>query len=271
MRNSWLFFARTVVSVLVVTLTTSAVFSQTKESHLVCVAFSKKLRVCIWPSYFGISYRNPKTQQLVGMDADLAQELAKDLGVAVEFVDSSYAKLTDDVTNDRCDVAMFGIGITPERSVKLRFTSPTLSSDIFALTTRSNRRIKHWSDIDKPGVVVSVMRGTLSEGVMRDYLKLATLSVVDSPAAREQEVTAGRSDVLMSDYPYVHHILETSDWGRMLVPDHPLRDTPYAYAMAPGDEAWAQRLEQFVSDIKRDGRLVKYAARYKLSSIVVKY
>ena len=88
MRNSWLFFARTVVSVLVVTLTTSAVFSQTKESHLVRVAFSKKLRVCIWPSYFGISYRNPKTQQLVGMDADLAQELAKDLGVAVEFVEA---------------------------------------------------------------------------------------------------------------------------------------------------------------------------------------
>ena len=57
----------------------------------------------------------------------------------------------------------------------------------------------------------------------------------------------------------------------MLVPDHPLRDTPYAYAMAPGDDAWAQRLEQFVSDIKRDGRLIKYASRYKLSSIVVKY
>ena len=62
-------------------------------SHLDRVKASKVLRVCIWPDYYSITYRNPKTQQLSGIDIDMANELGKDLGVAVRFVDSSFAKL----------------------------------------------------------------------------------------------------------------------------------------------------------------------------------
>jgi cyclohexadienyl dehydratase len=136
MSNSWHVIAKTLALGLALGCVAS-VFSQSKDSHLERVIASKRLRVCIWPAYFGISYRNAKTQRVEGVDSDLAQELAKDLGVALEFVDSSYAKLIDDVTTDRCDVAMFGIGITPDRAAKLRFVSPTLSCDIFALTTQS--------------------------------------------------------------------------------------------------------------------------------------
>ena len=64
---------------------------------------STKLRVCIWPDYYGISLRSPRTQQLAGVDADLALEFGKDLGVAVEFVDSSFARLVGDVTGNQCD------------------------------------------------------------------------------------------------------------------------------------------------------------------------
>lgn len=70
------------------------------------------LKVCVWPDYYGITWRNPKTGQLTGIDVDLAREFAADLKAQVEFVDSSFAKLIDDVTTDRCDIAMFAIGIT---------------------------------------------------------------------------------------------------------------------------------------------------------------
>ena len=45
--------------------------------RLARVLQTKQLRVCIWPDYYGISYRNPKTLQLAGIDIDLAQELAR--------------------------------------------------------------------------------------------------------------------------------------------------------------------------------------------------
>ena len=33
------------------------------------------VRVCIWPDYYGITFRNPRTQQLGGIDIDLSAEL----------------------------------------------------------------------------------------------------------------------------------------------------------------------------------------------------
>jgi len=216
-----------------------------------------------------VSLRSPSPQQRAGVDADLAQELGRDLGVAVEYVDSSFAKLVSDVTGDRCDLAMFAVGVTPQRAEKLMFTRPTLASDIYAITTRSNRRIKTWDDIDKPGVVVAVMKGTLHEPVMRARLKAATLLVLDTPMAREQEVESGRADVFMTDFPYSRRMLETTDWARLVAPTSSYHMTDYAYAVAPGDEKWLGRVEQFVRDIKRDGRLLRAASRYKLESIAV--
>jgi len=234
------------------------------------VQAAQSLRVCIWPDYYSITYRNPKTLQLSGIDIELAQELGKDLGVTVDFVDSSFARLADDLLQDHCDVAMFAVGINPERQKRLRFTEPHLASDIFAVTSKTNRRIRSWADIDQVGTVVAVAQGTLHEPIMKAKLKNAQLLVLNTPFAREQEVQAGRADVFMTDYPYSQRFLANADWARLVAPDSTYHVTPYGYAMAPGDDAWHARLDKFVADIKRDGRLVDAAKRYRLEPIVVR-
>ena len=239
------------------------------EGRLERIAAAEALRVCIWPDYYGITFRNPKTLELSGIDIDLARELARELGVRAQFVDSSFARLIDDVTADRCDVAMFAIGITPQRAERLRFTRPHLRSDIYAITTLSNRRIKNWADIDQPGVVVAVARGTYHETVMRQKLVAASLQVLDTPHASEEEVESGRADVFMTDFPYSRRMLDTVDWARLMASPQPYHLTSYAYAVAPGDDAWFQRVDRFVADIRQDGRLLAAARHHKLDPIAV--
>lgn len=264
--NSW----RSLRLALVLLLAAIAMVSTVRaEGRLERIAAAKALRVCIWPDYYGITFRNPKTLELSGIDVDLARELARELGVRAEFVDSSFARLIDDVTADRCDVAMFAIGITPQRAEKLRFTRPHLRSDIYAITTVSNRRIKNWDDIDRPGVVVAVARGTYHETVMRQKLTAASLQVLDTPHAREEEVESGRADVFMTDFPYSRRMLDTVDWARLVASPQPYHLTAYAYTVAPGDDAWFQRVDRFVADIRQDGRLLAAARRHKLDPIVV--
>jgi cyclohexadienyl dehydratase len=127
---------------------------------------SGALRVCIWPDYYGITFRSPRTQQLAGIDIDLSAEFARDLGAKLEYVDSSFPTLIDDLKADRCDVAMFAIGMLPQRMEHLKFTRPTCSSDIYGVTTKGNRVVTQWADIDKPGVQVAVQAGTFMEPVM---------------------------------------------------------------------------------------------------------
>ena len=251
------------------TLYSLAAISQDKPSpRLTQIQANKAVRVCIWPDYYSITYRNPKTLALSGVDIDMANELVKDLGVGVQFVDSSFAKLIDDLTQDRCDVAMFAIGITPSRQEKLRFTKPHLASDIYAVVSKTNRRMKDWSDIDKPESLVAVAKGTLHEPIMKEKLKAAKLLVLDTPFAREQEVQAGRADVFMTDYPYSQRFLANADWARLISPPGPYHITSYAYAVAPGDDAWLARLNTFVAAVKQDGRLRAAAKRHRLEPIV---
>lgn len=241
-----------------------------QSSHLERILAANELRVCIWTDYYGISYRNPRTLELSGIDIDLANELAGDMGVRLRFEESSFATLVDDLSQDRCDIAMFAIGITPARSQKLRFTRPYLASDIYAISSRSNRRVRNWADIDQPGVVVAVAKGTYHETVMREKLRHAWLLVTATPHGREQEVESGRADVFMTDYPFSRRMLETTEWTRLIAPPAVYHLTPYAYAVRPGDEAWHARVDSFVAAIKRDGRLLAAARRHKLDSIAVR-
>lgn len=227
-----------------------------------------ELRVCIWPDYYGISLRNPRTGQLTGIDIDLSAALASDLKVAPRYVDSSFATLVDDLLKDRCDVSMFAVGMTPQRARQVRFTRPYLESDIYAVTTRSSLVVQRWEDLDRPGVRVAVQAGTFMEPVMAGSLRHATLVVVKPPSTRERELEAGRVDAFMTDYPYSRRLLDGADWARLVAPPSTFYVTPYAYAVKPGDSAWLTMVDEFVARIQRDGRLKAAAERHGLGAIV---
>ena len=243
--------------------------AQAQDSRLQQIQQRQRLDACIWPDYYSISYRDPRTRQLTGIDVDLARELAADMQVEVRFIDSSFASLIPDLLEQRCDVAMFGIGIIPEREAHLAFTVPHLQSDVIAITTKSNRRIRDWSDLDKAGNVIAVAKGTLHEPLMRERLQFAELITPETPKAREKEVLSGRADAFISDFPYSLRMMETTNWARMVKPSSTYHLTYYGWAIKPGDEAWLEYLNHFMQRIKQDGRLLNAARTHKLEPAVV--
>lgn len=249
-------------------LSVLAVLSAQAADRLSQVLENKTVRVCIWPDYFSITYRNPRTQQLEGIDIDMAKAFAESLDVKLTFIESSFSKLVENLKNDNCDVAMHGVGIRESRKAHMSFTQPYLSSGIYAIVDKHNDAIQTWDDIDQTGNIIVVQKGTYMEPVMRDYLNNAELAVVNSFKAREQEVQSGRADVFMTDYPYGKRMALLTNWARLLAPAKPLASTPYGYAVAKGDEQWRRTVDDFVSQVKADGRLKTAAARHGLSPIV---
>jgi ABC-type amino acid transport substrate-binding protein len=228
------------------------------------------VRVCIWPDYYGVTWRNPNSGQLGGIDIELSAEFARILDARLEYVDSSFVRMIDDLLSERCDIAMHAVGVLPSRADKLRFSRPYLQSDIYGVTTRGNRAVRDWADIDKPGVRVAVQAGTFMEPVMAEALKKAKLVVTRPPQTREGELESGRVDVFMTDYPYSRRLLDNADWARLIAPPQPFHVLPYAYAVKPGDDEWLAQVDDFVARIKRNGRLNAAASHNGLSEIVVK-
>lgn len=183
-----------------------------------------ELRVCTWPGYYAISFRNPRNGELQGIDIDLAQAFASDLGIKTKFVETSFGAFMDDLEQDRCDIAMFAIGDTPARRQRVDMSAPHLRSGMYAITTRTSATIKTWDDLDKPGNVIAVQLGTVMEPYMRANLKAAQLNVVTPPSTREEELLAGRADAFMTNYPYAQRMRFQHDWAAVIPPPNPIAE-----------------------------------------------
>jgi ABC-type amino acid transport substrate-binding protein len=246
-----------------------SVQSLAQTSRLERVLAAKELRACIWTEYYSISYRNPKTRELSGIDIAITQELARELGVKIKYVESNFAQLYESLEQDRCDIATHAIGITPERQARLQFSQPYLKSGLFAITLKNKEGLQNWDSLDQPGRVIAVAAGTVMESVMIKSLKKAKLLKVQPPGTREQEVLSGRADAFMTDYPYSLRMKDLTDWAFVIPAPSNMPTTEYAYAFAKGDDSLSNRVNSFLSLIKKDGRLLRYAKQNKLEPIVV--
>ncbi len=243
-------------------------FADHTVSRLEKITKSQKLRVCVWPEYYAISYKNPRTRELEGIDVDIAKELAKELNAELQFVETSFSAFIADLQADKCDIGMFGVGATLPRAKAVEFSDPYIVTSIYGVTKKDHPKIKSWNDMDQSGVSVAVAMGSYVELFMKDYLKKAKVLTVQPPATREGEVATGRADILMTDYPIAKKLEALHDWAKIIEPKEPLAVTPYAYVVAPGDQIWLNYINLFVKTIKRDGRLLKYGKKHKLEPIV---
>lgn len=226
------------------------------------------VRVCHWPAYYAISFQNPKSGKLEGIDIDLANELATDLGVKLQFIKTSFATFIQDIKADKCDIAMFGVGITKARAKHLDYSEPYLRSDIYAVVPKTHPTLKTWDDMDKDGHILVVQKGTFMEGAASAFKNASILSVVKFQQ-REKEVRSGRADAFLTDYPYGKKILVTYDWAKLLESSTPFHTTDYAYAINKGDPEWLAYINGFVKRIKADGRLKKHAKDNGLLPIAI--
>ncbi len=253
--------------VLIAVSSSTSAFAQQQESRLNRVTKTGVLRVCQTTSYYAVSYRNPKTDQLEGIDADLARELAKELGAKLEVVESNFATFIADLQADKCDIGMFGIAATLKRAQVVEFSKPYLLTSLYAII-RKDGKIKSWDDIDKPGVRIGAPLGSYTDTFMRSYFKQATLTSVAPPATIEGELAANRGDAMIGDYASAIRTKNEFDWAEVVAPDKPLRQTPYAYVMPQGDQVWLNYINLFIDTVKADGRLKAFAEKYHLGPIL---
>lgn len=241
--------------------------AQEKVSKLATIPQNGKIRVCQVPNYYAISYRNPQTGELEGIDVDLSKELAKELNVKLEVVETNFSTFIADLQADKCDIGMFAVAATLKRAQAVEFSNPYLQSGLIAVVP-SDSKIQKWEDIDQEGVRVVTTLGSFMDDVMKNYLKKAQHLSVTPPADGLSDVAAGKGDVYVSDYPTSIRLKKEFDWAKLIAPTEPLAVTPYSYVVAPGDQVWLNYINLFVRTIHNDGRLKKYAEKYNLGPMV---
>jgi ABC-type amino acid transport substrate-binding protein len=238
-------------------------------ARLADIAARGELRACIWPDYYAISWRNPRSDVLEGLDVELAEALARRLQVRLRFVETTISGFADRLEKGDCDIATMAVGITPERARRVAFTRPYLASPVYAVALRDVARVRQWSDLDRPGIVIAVTTGSIAATVMGATLRQAELLPVRPPQRREQELLSGRADALIGDFAFTRRMLETQDWARVIAPPERFGETFYAHAVRPGDAAWLAEVNAFLAEARADGTMARAAARHGLTPILL--
>jgi polar amino acid transport system substrate-binding protein len=192
----------TIVFLLIATLALSACNSA-PANHLSAIKQAGVIKVgtsADYPPFESVDKSGTK----VGFDIDLMTEIAKQLGVKLEWVDMPFDSLIAGVQQNKIDAAISSINYSDERAKQVTFTDPYYTlEDVFLVADSFKGAIASPDDVAK--YKVGVQTGTTQDTWLTDNLvktkKLAeaNLSRYDRADQAAMDLKAGRIDVLMVD------------------------------------------------------------------------
>ena len=191
--------------------------------------------------------------KLVGFDIEMANLLARELGVTLEFVLIDKQKMTEQLKAGYCDIIMSGVAITTNRAQEMAFTMPYMDNTM-AFIVEDYRRDDFNSreavqSLDAPRIGILNVPYYIDR--VSDYLPRATLVPINSPRDFFRE----RGEDLDA---FVFTAEGGSAWT-LVYPKYtvavPLPDTmaiPMAYPIARGDQKMLDFLNTWIVLKKKD-------------------
>ena len=229
------------------------------------LAPSGKLRVGINHSNFllvnpGSPHGAPK-----GIAPDLGAEIARRLGVPLEYVSFDGAGQTADaVKTGAWDVAF--LGAEPQRANEIAFSAAYLEIPVTFLVP-SGSPIKSVSDVDREGVRVSVSAKSAYDLFLTRTLKNAKLvraqgipASFEAFKAQKLEALAGLRPGLMSD-------AEKLPGSRVL--EGQVTSVQQAIGTPKAREAAARFLREFAEDVKASGFVARAIEKHGVRGVTV--
>jgi len=158
------------------------------------------LKVGTTGDYKPFSYQAPGSEGFEGLDIDLANDLAKSLGMKLELVKTSWPTLMKDFEAGKFDIAMGGISITLDRQKKGYFSSPVMRDGKTPIALCANAdKYGTLEQIDQPGVKVIVNPGGTNEKFDRAHLKRAQIVVYKDNRTIFEQIVEGKADLMITD------------------------------------------------------------------------
>lgn len=157
------------------------------------------LRVGLTGDYRPFSVKTGEGQ-FEGLDVDMAQDLAKGMGVKLELVQTAWPTLMADLHAGKFDIGMGGITVTLDRAKTAMFSAPVMRTGKTPIARCADKdRFGTLAEIDKPGVRVITNPGGTNERFDRANLHQAEIIVFANNAEIFDEIAAGRADVMLTD------------------------------------------------------------------------
>lgn len=229
------------------------------------------------PAYPPQSFQTPQGE-FKGFDIDVTQEIAKRLGVEVEYVTPNFDAITAGSWGGRWDISVGSITITPERQKALFFTPPYYYTPASVAVHEANTDIQDVNN-DLDGKRIGVCQACSYQFYLEKNLDLpatpplefvidnAEIKTYNTDTTAIQDLSLGdgvRLDAVMSALPTLQGAIKG---GKPIkVVGDPLFNEPLGVAVdkqAPQDPtSFAKEVSRIVEEMHQDGTLSRLALKW---------
>ena len=199
-----------------------------------------------------------------GLDIDIAKKMAEVYGWKVEFVQSSWKTMADDLKANKFDVAVGGITRTPARALIADFLPAYAPFGKVALVNVKNKdRFKSVDDLNQSDVRVIKNPGGTNEAFVLQNLTKAQVSTHDKNYEIPGLIAEGKGDVMVTENAEAKLYAKKDPRLYAAFLDHPLTPVNYMGFLMPTDDADFTRVMNYLWDLlDRRGELKTLEAKW---------
>jgi polar amino acid transport system substrate-binding protein len=198
-----------------------------------------------------------KGPTLTGFEIDVAEALAKELGLSIEWRALSFDALLAGLRQDRWDMVIASFGVSDERSKAVTFTDPHYcSGGVIVTKDPAIRTVK-----DLAGKVVVVQTGTTYLEHVRKIPGLKEVKNFPKDTDARSALVAGRADAWVTDRFVAKAAVESGGGAGLKIGDFVFVER-IAMAVKKGNTSLQVALNQALHEIMADGTYEAISKKY---------
>lgn len=230
--------------------------AQQQDALLQQIKKNGVIRICQAP-YPPYNVKNPQSGDWEGLNVDIVKEIANQLSVKIENIDSSFSTLIPSLLTKKCDISAGATYVTPARAEQVLF-STSYASDTKVAFVPVDSPIKTYVDLDKPNITIVTRSGTAEESFAKRFFKQAKIKLTTSDATQAHllDVAAGRSDAAFAGRTGgVMFLKQNANVKLRLIEDKHLDESRFALMLPAGEYHLQQYLNITLQTLKDSGKL----------------
>jgi polar amino acid transport system substrate-binding protein len=222
----------------------------------------------------GVSTNSPpliykQGKEVVGLEAELAQEFAQYLGKSVRFIEVEWVDQIPALLDNRTDIIMSGMTVTKMRQIRISFSKPYYKTGLMALFHKSNLRnfparyLARGIQVFSPKAAFGVVKGTTGETyVLSNFSGGRKTSHFDTSKKAVEALLDNYIDLFIHDGPIVLLAASENDTKGLTTPMVLLTDDYLAWGIRKNDIELLNSANRFIDTYKQEGKLNSIISRW---------
>ena len=197
--------------------------------------------------------------QIVGIDVEIAQAIAAEMGMELEIEDIAFDSVIPAVTSGKADFGAAGMTVTPERQQNVDF-SKTYATAAQVIIVKNDSAIAGPADLE--GKTIGVQLGTTGDLFVSDEENVAGATVERYNKGFEaiQALNQNKVDAVVIDGEPAKVFVSQNDGIKIL--DEALTSEEYAICVKKGNTDLLDNINTAITNLEESGKLEEIILKY---------